>query len=78
VKKQTNNKPNPEPEILEPEPSRASNGKTTYSFEVTEEICRQMAEGKGLRAICSQPDMPARTTVLRWLEQHPSFRTRYQ
>jgi hypothetical protein len=78
LKKQTNNKANPEPEILEPEPSRSSNGRTTYSFEVTEKICQQMAEGKGLRAICSQPDMPARTTVLRWLEAEPSFRTRYQ
>jgi hypothetical protein len=74
VKKQTN-KPNPEPELLEPEPNRT---KSTYSFEVTEKICQQMAEGKGLRAICSQPDMPARTTVLRWLEDQPGFRTRYQ
>jgi hypothetical protein len=76
VKKQTNKAP--EPEILDVEPSRPPSGKTTYSFEVTEKICQQMAEGKGLRAICSQPDMPARTTVLRWLEEQPGFRTRYQ
>jgi hypothetical protein len=45
---------------------------------VGEEICRQMAEGKGLRAICAQPGMPARTTVLRWLEEQSSFAKRYQ
>jgi hypothetical protein len=77
VKKQ-NKKLKPESELLEPEPSRSGGRASTYTFEVGEEICRQMAEGKGLRAICSQPGMPARTTVLRWLEEHPSFAKRYQ
>src|SRR6516165_11922711 len=77
VKKQTN-KATPEPEILEPEPPRKPTGRpSSYTFEVSEEICQQMAEGKGLRAICSQPDMPSRPTVLRWLQDNAGFRDRY-
>src|SRR6516164_11736168 len=76
VKKQTNNKP--EPEILEPEPSRKPTGRpSSYTFELSEEICRQMAEGKGLRAICAQEGMPDRGTVLKWLNERPEFVGRY-
>ena len=76
VKKQTNNKP--EPEILEPEPSRKPTGRpSSYTFEVSEEICHQMAGGKGLRQICSQENMPDRHTVLRWLDSNEGFRARY-
>jgi hypothetical protein len=77
VKKQTNNKAS-EPEILEPEPSRKPTGRpSSYTFEVSEEICHQMAGGKGLRQICSQEGMPDRHTVLRWLDANEGFRTRY-
>ena len=77
VKKQGNNK-QPEPEILEPEPSRKPTGRpSSYTFEVSEEICRQMAEGKGLRAICAQEGMPDRGTVLKWLNERPEFVGRY-
>ena len=75
MKKQTN-KPTPEPEILEPEPSRKPTGRpSSYTFEVSEEICHQMAGGKGLRQICSQKGMPDRHTVLRWLDANEGFRT---
>jgi hypothetical protein len=76
VKKQTNNKP--EPEILEPEAPRKPTGRpSSYTFEVSEEICHQMAGGKGLRQICSQENMPDRHTVLRWLDANEGFRARY-
>jgi hypothetical protein len=76
VKKQTNN--NPEPEILEPEPPRKPTGRpSSYTFEVSEEICHQMAGGKGLRQICTQEGMPDRHTVLRWLDANEGFRARY-
>jgi hypothetical protein len=58
--------------------SRKPTGRpSSYTFEVSEEICRLMAEGKGLRQICALPDMPSRPTVLRWIEDNPSFRDRY-
>jgi hypothetical protein len=75
VKKQTNKT---EPEILEPEPSRKPTGRpSSYTFEVSEEICHQMAGGKGLRQICAQEGMPDRHTVLRWLDGNEGFRARY-
>ena len=40
-------------------------------------ICEQLADGKGLRAICRQDGMPTKTTVLRWLESDPEFRDQY-
>jgi hypothetical protein len=77
VKKQTN-KANPEPEILEPEPARKPTGRpSSYTFEVSEAICEQMAGGKGLRAICAQEGMPDRSTVLKWLNERPEFVHRY-
>jgi hypothetical protein len=77
VKKQTNNRAN-EPEILAPEPLRKPTGRpSSYTFEVSEEICQQMAGGKGLRQICAQEGMPSRPTVLRWLEDNAGFRDRY-
>ena len=48
-----------------------------YDLEVADEICRRMADGKGLRQICSDPQMPSRTTVLRWLEDNKDFRASY-
>lgn len=50
---------------------------STYTAEIAEEICEQMANGKGLRQICTTDDMPSRTTVLRWLESNADFRGQY-
>ena len=61
---------------LEP-PGKKTGRPSSYTFEVSEEICRQMAEGKGLRQICAQEEMPSRPTVLRWIEDNKSFRDRY-
>jgi hypothetical protein len=75
MKKQNNRA---EPEILEPEAPRKPTGRpSSYTFEVSEEICHQMAGGKGLRQICAQENMPDRHTVLRWLDANEGFRTRY-
>jgi hypothetical protein len=63
---------------LEPEPSPKKMGRpSSYTFEVSEQICEQMAGGKGLRAICAQEGMPSRPTVLRWLQDNSGFRDRY-
>ena len=63
---------------IELEPPLKKNGRpSSYTFEVSEEICRLMAEGKGLRQICAQDDMPDRHTVLAWQRDRPDFATRY-
>lgn len=40
---------------------------TTYTREVTDEICRLLSEGETLNHICKQPGMPAIATVYNWV-----------
>lgn len=50
---------------------------TDYSPEMVDAICDQMVNGKGLLKICSDPEMPSRTTIYRWLATNPEFRKRF-
>ncbi len=38
-----------------------------YTPELAANFCRRLAEGETLRAICRDPAMPDKATVLRWL-----------
>jgi hypothetical protein len=48
-----------------------------YSEELAQAICSRLAEGASLRQICASQDMPDSVTVLRWLDQHSTFRQQY-
>ncbi len=50
-----------------------------YSDKIAAEICRRIAERESLRKICADPEMPDKTTVLRWLaaKENAEFRTKY-
>ena len=50
-----------------------------YTDEIAGEICQRIAEGESLRSICARDDMPAQSTVFRWLadDERASFRERY-
>lgn len=48
-----------------------------YSQKIADSICNQLSEGRSMRAICSALDMPAASTVYRWLEAHPEFQEQY-
>jgi hypothetical protein len=50
---------------------------SSYSDELAAEICRQLAEGASLRAICEAPEMPHRDTVRTWLLNNEAFRDAY-
>lgn len=50
---------------------------TDYTEELAQRICIELAEGRSLREICAQDDMPARPTVFRWLFQNLEFRDQY-
>lgn len=52
---------------------------TLYSEELVDGICRRIANGEGLRAICRDADMPGRQTVLDWLDDENKgvFRAKY-
>ena len=47
------------------------------SPEMTMAICERIAQGESLTAVCSSEDMPARTTVYRWIEENEEFRDAY-
>lgn len=51
----------------------------TYSDETIDRICQELAEGRSLRSICCEEDMPSQSTVFRWLadESNTRFRERY-
>jgi len=40
---------------------------TQYTSELGTEICRRLAEGESLNAICKDERMPARSTAVRWV-----------
>ena len=46
-----------------------------YSVELTDEICRLLAEGKSMVEICSKPEMPHVSNIYRWLRRHEEFAT---
>ncbi len=50
-----------------------------FSDKLADEICGRLTEGEGLRAICRDPAMPHRATVLRWLAdpERSDFATKY-
>ncbi|WP_144224187.1 terminase small subunit protein [Mesorhizobium amorphae] len=50
---------------------------TKYSQKVADLICERLAEGRSLRSICRDTDMPDRATAFRWLARHEEFATLY-
>jgi len=49
-----------------------------YSHEIADTICERLAvEGESLRTICSDPAMPTKLTVFRWLARYEEFRDMY-
>ena len=50
---------------------------TKYSQKMVDMICDQIAEGRSLRSICRDKDMPSKTLVFRWLAQREDFAKLY-
>ncbi|MFT3804968.1 MAG: terminase small subunit protein [Burkholderiaceae bacterium] len=48
-----------------------------YSSKLASTICERIAEGESLRQICADTGMPARSTVMRWINGHAEFRNQY-
>jgi len=40
-------------------------------------VCDRISKGESLRAVCRDPEMPAKSTVLRWLREMPDLRDQY-
>lgn len=41
------------------------------------ELLGRIEDGRGLREVCAEPDMPAHPTVTRWLRERPDFAEAY-
>ncbi|MFE0015970.1 terminase small subunit protein [Mesorhizobium sp. NPDC059054] len=48
-----------------------------YSQKVADMICDRIAEGRSMRSICRDEDMPGNSTVFRWLAANEDFAKRY-
>ena len=52
-------------------------GVTTYTDEMALVICERIANGESLKAICEDENMPARSTVFKWLAENKTFSDMY-
>jgi hypothetical protein len=52
---------------------------SSYKRNIAEKICARISSGESLRSICSDVDMPGRSTVMKWLvePQRDDFRAAY-
>lgn len=51
---------------------------STYSKELADRICEELALGKSMRTVCAQEDMPAMSSVFKWLREHSEFSEQYE
>ena len=50
---------------------------TDYTEELAADVCVRLSDGESLKGICSDEDMPHRSTVFRWLGANQAFRDMY-
>lgn len=50
---------------------------TTYTVELTDIICERLALGESMRSISLNEDMPAMSTLFKWLREHDEFSEQY-
>jgi hypothetical protein len=48
-----------------------------YTEEIGSTICDRLFDGETLSAVCRDPAMPDKPTVMRWLAEHPKFHEEY-
>jgi hypothetical protein len=48
-----------------------------YSQQIADAICELVAEGKSVRQICSAENMPSKSSVFKWMNEHKEFADQY-
>lgn len=48
-----------------------------WSQELADKICARLVEGESLRAICRDDEMPATSTIFKWLREVKGFSDQY-
>lgn len=51
---------------------------TLFTDELALEICERIANGRSLRSVCLDKDMPAMSTVMDWLNNNDDFSEQYR
>jgi hypothetical protein len=62
---------------LQPPPLQRVGRPSAYTEELGIDICRRIANGECVSAICKEEGYPHRDTVAEWREVHPEFERRY-
>lgn len=50
---------------------------SSYKTETADYICQELVEGRSMRSICLDEDMPSEGTVYNWLQDFPDFLEKY-
>lgn len=50
---------------------------SSYTPEIADQICEEIAKGAALYKLCEQPDMPSERAVYQWLEKNSDFAQKY-
>lgn len=65
-------------EAAQPEQETPKRGRpSTYTQELADRICEQLAMGRSIRSICKEEDMPAVSTFFKWLREYKEFSKQY-
>lgn len=48
-----------------------------YTQELADLVCQRIAEGYSMRTVCAPDDMPAISTLFKWIRQIPTFAQQY-
>jgi len=57
--------------------AEASGRRTRYSTEIAERICRRIGAGQSMSDLRNARDLPASSTIYKWLGRHEDFRRMY-
>lgn len=61
----------------EPKAKKPTGRPSTYTPELADRICAELAGGNSMRTVCKAEDMPAMSTVFLWLRTHAAFSEQY-
>lgn len=60
--------------VKEPKPVGRPN---EYTKEIGDKFCELIAQGLSLRSVCAMDDMPAPSTIFKWMREQPIFSKQY-
>jgi hypothetical protein len=50
---------------------------SSYTKELSDKICQELAMGKSIRTVCASDEMPSVATIFNWMRAHPEFLEQY-